>query len=577
MRCSGFRERVLLMSKADEPDDAGAPLSREALWRILPVAAQEPYSAGSRPCVTRPAPDPILKAKTEWESAVDALTQLVIVLDEQGHVVRVNRTLERWKIGDIANTNGRTLHELLHPGCQSAHCYLLDAWTNAEDELARDGTWSREIEDTILARRLAIEMRTLATLVSSGDAGSRVVVLVEDVTSRRQTESRLRQGHAMLEQLVSARARDALHANSKLRQEIDVRRQTEQSLRKSEECYRRLVDTMIEGLVVHDPEGIIVYANESLCQMLGVARSEIVGEPAESLLPGVHRCTASQVAHEHMICPCGRYEANWRHKSGESITVLVSPKRLDAPSGEFLGCFAVVMDITARVRSERAMRMLSAQLLGAQEMERKRIANELHDSIGQTLGALKFVIEGAVGKATEGDTVELSRLLEGLVPKLQSAIDEVRHISLDLRPAMLDDLGVLPTLAWHCREYKNVYQSVELDLKFDLREEEVPSRLKTAIYRIVQEALSNIARHAYARNIQLTLRCHGPLLELTIADDGIGFDSAPFAPDATDRSGLGLRTMRERAESTGGSFQVESRRGEGTRLSVSWLRPGQGE
>lgn len=560
------------MSEGNAPNDYGVPPPRDALWDILPAVANEPPPGDVRPDVARQTSDPITTAKVDWESAVDGLTQLVVVLDEHGRVVRTSRALERWKVGKVTEANGRTLHELLHPACQSARCYLGDVWTSARHDLAHYGAWTHETDDAALGRRLAIEMRSLAA--SATGVPPRVVALIEDVTSRRETEARLRRGHAELEQQVSARARDLLYANSKLRAEIETRRTTEQNLRKSEACYRSLVDTMLEGMLVYDPTGIIVYANESLCRMFGMERAELVGEPLDRIFAGMQRRSLQGECDPDVPGSCRRYEAEWRSKDGSVVTALVSAQRLDGPDGEHLGDFGVVMDITDRKRSERGMRLLSAQLLGAQEVERKRIANELHDSLGQTLGALKFEIERAAMKAGEGDTAAVSGLLGRLVPKFQSAIEEVRRISMDLRPAMLDDLGVLPTLAWFCREYQNVYPSVELDLRLELREENIPSCLKTAIYRIVQEALSNIARHARARRIQLVLEARASSIELQIIDDGVGFDSATLATNATDRRGLGLRTMRERAESTGGSFRIESGGSEGTCLAVSWPRMG---
>lgn len=559
------------MSEADARSNTGAPLSRGALWEILPHAARDTTFGGGHAGDSIPAEDLILKAKTDWESAVDALTQLVIVLDANGRVIRASRALERWQIGRVTEANGQTLHELLHPACQTARCYLGDAWTNARNDLATHGVWSFETADAVLGRRLAIDMRAPSAAVPCEQVG-RVVMLIEDVTGRRETEARLRAGYATMEQQVSARARDLLYANAKLRQEIEVHRQTEQNLRKSEECYRNLVGTMLEGMVVYDPTGTIIYANESLCRMFGMDRAELVGEPVEKVFSGMQRRALEGGCDPNVPGSCLRYEAEWRSKDGSVITALVSAQRLDGPGGEHLGDFGVVMDITDHKRSERGMRMLSAQLLGAQEIERKRIADELHDSLGQTLGALKFEIERVAGKAAEGDASALATLLGALVPKFQSAIDEVRRISMDLRPAMLDDLGVLPTLGWFCREYQNVHPALEVDLQLDVREEGMSQCLKTTIYRIVQESFSNIARHARARRIKLVLQDQGSSIELQVVDDGVGFDSAVLTAGGTERRGLGLRTMRERAESTGGTFRMESCRGEGTRLSISWPR-----
>jgi signal transduction histidine kinase len=229
------------------------------------------------------------------------------------------------------------------------------------------------------------------------------------------------------------------------------------------------------------------------------------------------------------------------------------------------------MDISDRKRAEEALRLLSTQLLAAQELERKRLAVEMHDSIGQTLSALKFQIENAATMLERGDTAAVIDLIGRLVPKIQSAVDEVRHISMALRPAMLDDLGILPTLAWFCREFQSVYDGrLRLDTTLSVREEEVPANLKTMVYRIAQEALNNVARHAYANVVQVVLKRRDSTLELSVRDNGVGFDPASFVPRADDPRGLGLNTMRERAETSGGKLRIESTPGGGTLVYVTW-------
>jgi len=557
------------MSGRGRSGKCDASPSRKTLQENLPDACQESAPSGEHggtPPGTTVHPFPT--AKIDWEAAVDALSQLVVVLDANGRVMRASRALERLHLGVVSDVKGHDLHGLLHPGCEDTRCYLLGLWTEAQAPLAEQGVWAREVEDTVLSRRLALEMRPIATVGHESAAG--IVMLLRDVTEQRETEGRLRHGHALLEQQVSARTRDLLYTNSRLRQAVERYRETEGDLRKSEECYRRLVDTMLEGMVVFDTNGIILYANESLCRMFGFERAIVVGEHIERIFPGIRRSAPPGECDPSVPGSCRRYEAEWGHQDGHMVAAHVSTQRLEGPAGEYLGDFAVMMDITDRKRSERANRMLSAQLLGAEETERKRIADELHDSLGQTLGALKFQVEHVALDAGTSDGHAISGLLGGLVPKIQLAIDEVRRIAMDLRPSMLDDLGVLPTLGWFCREFQKVYPGVELDLALDIREQDVPEGLTTAIYRIVQEAMSNIARHAQAKRARVALQHRDGTVTLRIEDDGDGFDIGRGSISVSDHCGLGLRTMRERAESTGGSFRMESERGKGTRLFINW-------
>jgi PAS domain S-box-containing protein len=561
------------MSSSDKDGCGSSSGSDEALWRVLSLAVDKergPHSELRRES-SGPPDDRIIQAKHEWETTVDTLSQHVCLLDEHGSIVRTNRAVENWQLGRVADVKGKSLHALLHPDCKDPRCYLHHFWPRVWDTVRQGNAVTCETDDAILGRRLSIHIRPVVATAMC-ERMSRAVAIIDDVTELRRAEVVLQNSYLLLEQQVAEHTRDLAEANVRLRLEIGEHQQAEQALRKSEESYRRLVDTMIEGLVAYDSDGRIVYVNDSLCRMLGFERAELVDELGKEILSGVHQCTQ-----QDLVCPCGRNEMRWHRKSGEEITVQVSPQRLEGPAGEFAGCFAVVTDISDRKRAEEALRrsetdlrMLSAQLMAAQEAERKRIASELHDSVGQMLSALKFQLENTTTLLESGGTQAVTDLIGRLVPKIQSAVDEVRRISMDLRPSMLDDLGVLPTITWFCREFQGVYEHLRLETVFSVREEEVPPRLKTVIYRIVQEALNNVARHARASSVQIALERRGATLEISVHDNGVGFEPASFVPRADTQRGLGLNTMRERAETTGGIFRLESSDGGGTLVHVAW-------
>lgn len=311
----------------------------------------------------------------------------------------------------------------------------------------------------------------------------------------------------------------------------------------------RLSDALVEGIALFGRDGEILYANDGICRMLGRAHDELIGKPAE-------RHFGEIAARVRNARPRQRYETELRTKGGRPLVVEVCSQRIEASDGALLGVMAVMLDITARAnalrQSESEMRVLSAQLVAAQELERQRIARELHDSIGQALGGLKFELESGAA-------------LPQLASRLQGVIDEVRRISMDLRPSTLDDLGILPTLGWFMREFGAIYGHIELTRLVDVDEDEIAAPLKTAIYRIVQEAFHNVVTHSGARRVSLVLRRRQRQLELQVQDDGRGCDLR-----GRERGGLGLATMRERAEVTGGRFSLRSAPGEGTTVAVSW-------
>ena len=214
--------------------------------------------------------------------------------------------------------------------------------------------------------------------------------------------------------------------------------------------------------------------------------------------------------------------------------------------------------------SESQVTNLTSQLLLAEEKERKRIANELHDGLGQSLNAIAFNVRATLEKV--GDKVKTGfESLEAIMPIIQQSMDEVRRIGMNLRPALLDDLGLLPTIGWFIREYQTTYPSIRVEKQTEIEETQVPDSLKAVIYRILQEAMTNIGKHSKANFVNISLmRKKDGRIELMIQDNGIGFGMKGI------NKGLGLGSMRERAELSGGSFDIESIRMKGSLIRASW-------
>ena len=152
----------------------------------------------------------------------------------------------------------------------------------------------------------------------------------------------------------------------------------------------------------------------------------------------------------------------------------------------------------------------------------------------------------------------------------QKTIEEVRRIVKDLRPSILDDLGILATIGWFCREFQNVYAGIRIETTINVEENEVPPYLKTTIYRIMQEALNNVAKHSRASLVHLQLKKNGRGLNLSIKDNGRGFDLDKAMALKTSSRGFGLASMRERAELSGASFEINSAGESGTMIKVVW-------
>ena len=209
------------------------------------------------------------------------------------------------------------------------------------------------------------------------------------------------------------------------------------------------------------------------------------------------------------------------------------------------------------------------ELLNAQEKERKLVAGEIHDSIGSSLSAIKFKVENALTEVAD-KSPETTTALRSVIPIVQGAIDEARRIQMNLRPSILDDLGILATIRWFCRQFESTYSKIRISQSIKIEEHEVPDSLKTVIFRVLQEGLNNIAKHSKARVVLLSLRKTDQAIKLVIRDHGQGFDlSKAQSPDSTTQ-GLGLKSMRERTELSGGSFEIESTVGKGTTIRARW-------
>lgn len=227
------------------------------------------------------------------------------------------------------------------------------------------------------------------------------------------------------------------------------------------------------------------------------------------------------------------------------------------------------LEVRVEERTQELKR-LSLRLLKAHEKERRRVALELHDGIGQNLGAIKFTLENAIQTMNREDPAGFMEHLEPIIGLVRDAVEEVRRIQRNLRPSILDDLGILATVSWFCREFGMVYPGFRVKRELHLEESDVPDSLKIVIFRIMQEAFNNISKHSRGDLADLTLEKSDGRILLTIRDNGVGFD--PRSPDFLEYSqkGLGLTGMKERAELSGGSFSLESKMGVGTTLRVAW-------
>ncbi len=220
--------------------------------------------------------------------------------------------------------------------------------------------------------------------------------------------------------------------------------------------------------------------------------------------------------------------------------------------------------------ARKRLEELSAKIVDAQERERKIIGRELHDSIGSSLTAIRVAVESRKNEEGKDSSASAAISVEKILQMIDETIEETRQISEKLRPSILDDLGLVKTIGWLVRDAQMLHPDMQIRTHIEVTESDLPESLKIVIYRIIQEAFNNIAKHSNADAVDLTLTLSAKgLLTLEIQDNGKGFDPHDLIP-AEEPGGHGLDNMRDRAEFSRGNLKIISEKGDGTLIRILW-------
>ncbi|MGD8668847.1 MAG: PAS domain S-box protein [Desulfobacterales bacterium] len=331
------------------------------------------------------------------------------------------------------------------------------------------------------------------------------------------------------------------------------------------------------GIALFNLEGQIVEPNPALSKITGFSSEELCTFFLKDLFgrSASHRINALFSDLIEGRREFFQVEERFRQKAGKDIWIRMTAsqyKDQQLPVEFGVGLFE---DITERKQAEeeaeragRRMLELSRQILEAQENERKLVAQEIHDSIGGHLAAIKFALEEKLESMGQNPSSE-GISLEKIIAYVDEAISESRRISVNLRPSLLDDLGLLATISWFCREFEKVHLNLQIEQQLEVKEDEIPEMSKVVIYRVLQEAMNNVAKHSDATRVRLHLAKNGNRMEFSVADNGRGFDPEKKFSESTTVSGFGLLGMRDRTILCDGRFEVASKKGEGTTVHIS--------
>ena len=405
---------------------------------------------------------------------------------------------------------------------------------------------------------------------------------LRDLTERLPAEQPIKPAQIHWEPPLEKRAAELHQVNARLKQEMEGRQRALKALELSERRFRAIFNQSFQFIGLLNPDGTVLEVNQSTLDFIGLRYNEVVGRPLWKMRPRntlkAVRQRIKEAVQEAAQGRFVRFEFTVTLPPEPPRTIDLSIKPVLNEKGGVIWLLTEGRDMTEHQRveeelrkSEARLRRLSSQVLMAQETERRRVAKELHDGIGQYLSAIKYRVENALARENQDRSQDRTALsLREMIPVIQEAIAETRRICMDLRPSILDDLGILSTISWFSREFQKTFAGVRIDLNLALEENRIPGPLKTIIFRIIQEAMNNIAKHSQASKIRLTLSRKNHRLLLEITDNGRGFKVREALTLDPEGRGLGLASMQERAELFGGSFRIHSREGLGTKIRASW-------
>jgi len=505
-----------------------------ALCILIGISVLFLYKKASREILQRRAAEAALReSEARYRSLYHNTPAMLHSIDEQGRLVSVS---DHW-----AEEMGYLPEDIV--GRKLTDFFTSESKVYAEETVFRDffqNGYCKDIPYRFVKKNGKIIDVLLSAIADRDGKFKRTLAVSIDVTERKRAEEKLRE------------AKEELARHSR-----DLERKVAKRTREITSILKYTPDVVY----IKDRRFRYVLINARFEELLEKTNDEVRGCSDYDLLP---REVADQFSqHDRRVLAADRplqVEEHLPH--GEDLHTYLSVKfPIYDSKYQASGVCSISTDITAEKKARERLRRLSGSILVSQEQERASIARELHDELGQVLTALRMDTIWMYERLKETDAAAAERALtmSGLIDK---NIEDVRGMAIRLRPGVLDDLGLIDALEWYTADFE---QRTKITCIFEHSEvPQLKGSIATAAYRITQEALTNVARHAEAGNVDVSLAVNDHTLHVTVKDSGQGFDPATL----TETEGLGLAGMRERAGLAGGTLAINSARGKGTTVSL---------
>lgn len=347
------------------------------------------------------------------------------------------------------------------------------------------------------------------------------------------------------------------------------REQAAEKLRSSEERYRQIVDTANEGIWMVDDNSKITFVNRRMAEMLGYSLEDMIGRPTNDFIDVEKTLEEANVRLEQRLTGIAeQFDFPFRRKDGSEVWGIVSTTPMQNEAGQFRSALGMVTDITQRKRAEAELRRrneqireMASKLLTAQEEERRHISRELHDDIVQKIAAMAIGMSRIKNQLSDAGQ-PLAEEMGGVQQRIFGLADDIRRLSHRLHPAVLEHAGLMAALKSFTEEFSNA-EGLAVMLEVPEGRNVIPREVGVCVYRVVQEWLRNIAKHAQEKSAEVNLSIADNKLHLVIKDHGQGFDV-----DRARGSGLGMVSIEERVRLCQGTVEITSRLGHGTTLAA---------